>query len=506
MVPNLTLYEMLSRAVEQAPNRIAVHFDEEAISYRDLLNSVNKLGHYLQNKGVTAGDRVIMVLQNSPAFIYSYFAITGIGAIVVPVNPVWTAEEISFIIENSQAKAIIGVPSPAVKAVADKVDLVLWAGGAEGANWQEAWANAGTSPLPGPASENDLGVFIYTSGTTGKPKGAMLSHRNLTADVFATVEALKARHGGEVFLCVLPLFHCLAATVCMLMPIGLCAEIVLMEQFVPKLVVDNLRRHKVSVIVGVPAMYVVMTTSNMPSDAFSNARICISGGAPLPISILQRFEQTYGLPIREGYGLSEASPVVTINVPEKIKPGTIGPPIPGVSVRVIDPSGKDLAQGEAGELLVKGPNVMVGYFGMPEATTAALRDGWLYTGDIATIDEDGYVTIVDRLKDMIIVGGLKVYPREVEEVLYTHPKIKEAAVVGIKHALRGESVKAVVSLKDGQTMTPQDVISFCKEHLANYKVPKVVEFQEALPKSSTGKILRRLLVTPASATAEIAEA
>jgi len=268
---------------------------------------------------------------------------------------------------------------------------------------------------------------------------------------------------------------------------------VLMEQFVPKMVLENMLRHKVSVVVAVPAMYVVMTTSNMPAEAFAYTKVCLSGGAPLPVSIMQRFEAMYHVPNREGYGLLEASPVVSVNRPEKIKPGTIGPAIPGVSVRIVDNQGQDLPLGEAGELLVQGPNVMAGYFGMPEATESALRAGWLHTGDIATIDEDGYLTIVDRLKDMIIVGGLKVYPREVEEVLYTHPKVKEAAVVGISHPLRGESVKAVISLKEGEVLTPAEVTAYCKDRLANYKVPKTVEFMESLPKSSTGKILRRML-------------
>jgi long-chain acyl-CoA synthetase len=248
------------------------------------------------------------------------------------------------------------------------------------------------------------------------------------------------------------------------------------------------------VLAGVPSMYVVMVTASIPKEVFSSVTLCLSGGAPLPVSILTKFEESYGIPIQEGYGLSEASPVVGVNVASKIKPGTIGPPVPGVRVRTVDAQGNDVGIGQPGELLVQGDNVMVGYFGLPEATAEALRDGWLHTGDVATIDEDGYITIVDRLKDMIIVGGLKVYPREIEEVLYAHPKVKEAAVVGIKNTLRGESVKAVISLKDGATMTTNEVITYCRERLANYKVPKTVVFMDALPKSSTGKILRRMLV------------
>lgn len=493
----MTLYEMLNRSANVSPNKIALRFGDEALSYAQLVSLVNRLGHHLQKMNVQAGDRVMLVLPNTPAFIISYFAITGIGAVAVPVNPVWTADELRYVMENSQAKLLISAQMPASEAIASSIPTVIWVNNEAQSQWQHLLATGDDSPLCGPSSIDDLGVFIYTSGTTGKPKGAMLTHKNLTANVTATAQAI-GTNTDDVFLCVLPLFHCLAATVCMLIPIGMGAQIVLMEQFTPKLVLDNIVNHGVTLLVGVPAMFVVLTTSNIPTQALKGVKVCISGGAPLPVSILQRFQRTYGMPIREGYGLSEASPVVAVNRPELIKPGTVGPAIPGVHVRVIDNMGCDMPTGEAGELIVQGDNVMVGYFGMPIASAQALRDGWLHTGDIASIDADGYITIVDRLKDMIIVGGLKVYPREVEEVLYSHPKVQEAAVVGVSHSLRGESVKAVISLKENESMTAAEVAAYCKEHLAHYKVPKIVEFLPALPKSSTGKILRRMLSTKAT--------
>jgi long-chain acyl-CoA synthetase len=493
----MTLYQMLKQSAATSPNKIALRFEDEVFSYTQLLVLVNRLGHHLQYMGVQPGDRVVLVLPNTPAFIISYFAVTGIGAIAVPINPVWTADELHYIIKDSKAKLVISAQLPAVETIAASIPNIIWVDYAAQTQWQQLLMAGDDSPLGKQVKANDLAVFIYTSGTTGKPKGAMLTHRNLVANVTATTEAIGVTN-DDVFLCVLPLFHCLAATVCMLLPIGLGGQIVLMEQFAPKLFVENITNNGVSVLVGVPAMYVVLTTNHIPVDVLKGIRVCISGGAPLPVSVLRRFQKTFGLPIREGYGLSEASPVVAVNRPQLIKPGTIGPPIPGVRVRIVDTDGNDLPLGEAGELLVQGDNVMVGYFGMPLASEQALRDGWLHTGDIASIDSDGYITIVDRLKDMIIVGGLKVYPREVEEVLYTHPKIKEAAVVGVSHSLRGESVKAVISLKENERMTQTEVTTYCKEHLAHYKVPKTVEFLPTLPKSSTGKILRRMVANTAA--------
>lgn len=490
----MTLYEMLSRSVAQAGEKICLRFGDDSFSYEQVAMGVNRLGHYLQQQGVGAGDKVALVLPNTPAFVFAYFAVTGIGAIAVPVNPVWTAEELGYVLRDARCRLVIATPLAAVKKAVSELNIeCLWTAGDRSHAWQTVLSSGDASPLSLPQDETDLAVFIYTSGTTGKPKGAMLTHRNLTQNVISVIEAIEAV-GEDVFLCVLPLFHCLAATVTMLVPISLGAEIVLVEQFVPRVVLSAITGQRVSVLVGVPAMFVVITTSNVSKRAMSNVRACLSGGAPLPVAVLERFQRMYDIPIREGYGLSEASPVVAVNVPDAIKPGTVGPPIPGVQVRVVDENDQDVPVGEAGELLVRGENVMAGYYGLAEETRHALRGGWLHTGDIAILDEDGYITIVDRLKDMIIVGGLKVYPREVEEVLYAHPKIKEAAVVGISHPIRGESVKAVISVKEGEDLTTGEVIAYCREHLANYKIPKTVVFLTELPKSSTGKVLRRLLV------------
>ena len=499
----MPLYETLARSAAKVAGGICLRYEDTTYSYEQVYMIVNRLGHYLQQQGVQPGDRVALVLPNTPAFIFAYFAVTGIGAVAVPINPVWTADELSFVFRDARCRFVIAAPLSSVTDAISGMDIpYLLTAGPQAQTWESIVKSGDDSPLEVPICDTDLAVFIYTSGTTGKPKGAMLTHRNLLQNVDSTVKAIEV-HEQDVFLCVLPLFHCLAATVTMLVPLSLGAEIILMEQFVPHVVVAAIAKYRISVLVGVPAMFVVLTSAKIPQDTMASIRVCLSGGAPLPLAVLEGFQQTYGIPIREGYGLSEASPVVSVNVPHRIKPGTVGPPIPGVKVRVVDEEGRDLPPGQPGELLVQGENVMVGYFGLPEATAAALRDGWLHTGDIATLDEDGYITIIDRLKDMIIVGGLKVYPREVEEVLYAHPKVKEAAVVGVSHPIRGESVKAVVSVKPGESLTASELLVYCREHLANYKIPKTITFVDELPKSSNGKILRRMLV---DAEAEPADA
>ncbi|MGI6611521.1 MAG: long-chain-fatty-acid--CoA ligase [Limnochordia bacterium] len=497
----MTLYEILAHSAAQAAERVCLRFEGNSYSYHQIYVIVNRIGHYLQKRGVQPGDRVALVLPNSPAFIFAYFAVTGIGAIAVPINPVWTAEELSFVFRDARCRYVIATALPSVAGALAETDIsCLATAGPQAQTWENILKTGDASPLSTPVQETDLAVFIYTSGTTGKPKGAMLTHRNLVHDVASTIQAIEV-HDQDVFLCVLPLFHCLAATVTMLVPLRLGAEIVLMEQFVPHAVVAAIGNYRISVLVGVPAMFVVLTTANVPQEAMAGVRVCLSGGAPLPVAVLEGFSRAYGIPIREGYGLSEASPVVSVNVPHQVKAGTVGPPIPGVRVRVVDEQGRDQPPGHPGELLVQGENVMTGYFGLPKATSAALRGGWLHTGDIATLDDDGYITIIDRLKDMIIVGGLKVYPREVEEILYAHPKIKEAAVFGVSHPIRGESVKAVISTKPGETLAASQVIMYCRQHLANYKIPKTVTFVNELPKSSSGKILRRMLVDAESEVA-----
>ena len=342
--------------------------------------------------------------------------------------------------------------------------------------------------------KHDPAVFIYTSGTTGRPKGAVLSHNNLLANC-RQIQGVLKYSAEDNLLCVLPLFHAFAGTVCQHAALFRGAKFTLLEQFHPARVIETIEQRGITIFPGVPAMFAALLqfAADRP-EAFRNVRLCVSGGAPMPVAIMEQFEKTFHTIIIEGDGPTECSPVTSVNPPDGVrKPGTIGLPLPGVEMKIFDDNDRELPVGEIGEIVVRGENVMLGYHNQPEATAEAMRNGWYHTGDLGKVDEDGYFTIVDRKKDMLIVGGLNVYPREVEEVLYTHPAVADAAVVGAHDALRGDQVVAVVVLKPGASATAQELREHCRKYLANYKVPRRVEFRQELPRSSTGKILKRLL-------------
>lgn len=349
----------------------------------------------------------------------------------------------------------------------------------------------------------DLAVILYTSGTTGFPKGAMLSQQNLIANAQDSATAIKAS-SKDTFICILPLFHSFAATVCMNLPILIGAKIVMMKSVRPfKRIIRAIRRNRVSIFVGIPSMYTILKNIKLPKifqtpliKLFNPVRVCISGAAALPQDTFYGFEKKFRIPLLEGYGLTEASPVVTLNpLTAMRKAGSIGLSLSkNIELRIVDDLNRLLGQGEVGELLVKGPNVMQGYFRKEEATREALKDSWLYTGDLAKFDAEGYVYIVGRKKEMINVRGLNVYPREIEEVLYQNPKIKEAAVIGIIDEHKGEVPKGFLVLQDGLQATEHEFIQYLRQRLAPYKIPKYIEFRDSLPKNATGKILKRVLV------------
>ena len=342
---------------------------------------------------------------------------------------------------------------------------------------------------------DDVAACLYTSGTTGRPKGALLTHDNLIFDTYSTIEHIQVGP-DENYLCVLPLFHSFAQTVCMLLPIISGATITVVGQFRPDTVVKEISDKKVTIFAGVPTMYAAFlgAAKKLKDYDFSSLHLCFSGGAPMPVEVMKTFEQVYGIDIIEGNGPTETSPVAYANPKEGLrKPGSVGIPIPGVEVKIVDDQDVEVPRNEIGEICVCGRNVMKGYLNQPEATAEAIRGGWFHTGDLGKIDTDGYIYIVDRKKDMLIVGGLNVYPREVEEVIYQSPKVAEAAVIGKTDKLRGEVPKAYVVLKEGEEAQPREIILHCKEKLANYKVPKEVEFIEALPRTSTGKIDKKQL-------------
>ncbi len=498
------LNENLMQSAKQFADRPAFVFMGETTTYAQYNLQVEHLAAGLAQHGIGKGDAVALLMDNRPHFVSAYYAILRVGAVVVPMNPIYTAREISFILSNSKAKAAIALSAlqPVLTPMKDQIEdlqLLIYTESIGNEITIDQLVQEGQESEAGYAeterNEDDLAVILYTSGTTGQPKGAMLSHRNMASNAEA-MGMLFELVPEDRMVAVLPMFHVFCMTVCMNGPIRTGAAIIIVPKFHPADVLQTIREQKATCFAGVPTMYnYLLQLPTATKEDFSSIRIYCSGGASMPVELLHKFEAKYDAKVLEGYGLSEAAPATTFNpLHGTRKPGSVGVDIPLVKNKVVDPEGNEVARGEVGELVVQGPNVMMGYLGLPDDTAAALRDGWLYTGDMARMDEEGYVYIVDRKKDMILVDGYNVYPREVEEVLYQHPAIIEAAVIGIPDEVHGEAVKAFVALKE-VAVSQEDIMAFCRDKLAKYKVPRQVEFVAELPKNSTGKILRRSLRT-----------
>lgn len=481
----------------------AVVAEGHRLSYQQLVQSAGALAVGLADLGVERGDRVALLLPNCPQFVISYLAITALGAVVVPLHCQLSGEEAAYILNNAQVRALISWAEfePLVAALAQQVDsltTLLISGHSvieDVVNLEELIsASADRLALSDAAQRDDAAVLIYTSGTTGRPKGALLSHRNLLANAHSCRELIGVTDEDR-FLTVLPLFHSFGATVCMILPLISGACIVRQAAFVPLQVLQGIEEHGITFFAGVPSMFAVLARCQTAREYdLSSVRLCVSGGAALPVQVLSAFRDRYGVPLVEGYGPTEASPVVTVDPPDGVqKPGSAGLPIPGVHVRIVNEAGQDLPTGQIGEIIVAGENVMQGYWQNPAATAEAIREGWLYTGDLGKLDADGYLYIVDRKKDMIIVGGTNVYPQEVEMVISQIPGVGEIAVLGIPDVLRGERVRAVVVPVEGAELTGEQVIAHCRQHLAPFKVPHLVEFRDSLPKTHLGKVLKRKL-------------
>ncbi|MCS6949031.1 MAG: long-chain fatty acid--CoA ligase [Armatimonadota bacterium] len=498
----MNLFQMLLQSAQRDPDRTALIFRDQPISYAQLLGAVSGVAKGLQELGIEKGDRVALLLPNVPQFVMAYYGCQALGAIAVPANPLLKPDELRYIYNDAGVKAALTIPLladvlRAVKPQVPSLQHLLIAGGEEpdflpfDALWQQP------APVPTPPEFNPRehpAVFLYTSGTTGFPKGCMLSHRNLIANCESCVPVLEMS-ASDNFLTVLPLFHAFAGTVCMHLAIHVGCTSTLVERFTPDGVLEMIEKHRCTIFPAVPTMFAAILHFPLPREYdLSSLRACISGGAPMPVAVMEAFEKRFGVVILEGDGPTECSPVTSVNPLRGVrKPGSVGLPIPGVEMKIFDDNDNEVPVGELGEIVVRGENVMLGYYNQPEATAEAMRSGWYHTGDIGKMDEDGYFYIVDRKKDMIIVGGLNVYPREVEEVLHSHPAVAEAAVVGEYDELRGEEPVAYVVLKPGAEATERELIRYCRQRLANFKVPKRVEFRESLPKSGTGKILKRLL-------------
>jgi long-chain acyl-CoA synthetase len=529
--PLIPLTGLLDEAVRTHPDHTAIVFVGARTSYRQLGERVARLATFLSRLGVKKGDRVCIMLPNVPQFVVSYYGVLRVGGTVAAANPMYVERELEYLLNDSGARVMIVLDLfyPRVKKVREKVPLdhvivtsvadalrfplnalyplkarreghaveVDW--GPTVHRWREAMAAPPHPPQVEVDPRRDVAVLQYTGGTTGIPKAAMLTHYNMVANALQTAEWLpRSERGSERCLSVLPLFHAYGMTTAMNLPVARAYTMILLPRWVTRDVLETIHREKPTLFPGAPTMYVAI--NNFPEVKkyeLSSIKACISGSAPLPLEVQEKFEALTGARLVEGYGLSESSPVTHCNpIYGMRKVGSIGIPFPDTDCCILDleTGERPLPAGEVGELAIRGPQVMLGYWNRPEETRATLKDGWLRTGDVARMDEDGFFYIVDRKKDLIVAGGYNIYPREVEEVLYMHPKVKEVAVVGVPDPYRGETVKAFIVLKEGGQATAEEIEAFCRQHLAAYKVPRLVEFRSELPKTIVGKVLRRLLV------------
>jgi long-chain acyl-CoA synthetase len=486
----------------------------QGTTYAQLDVAITKFASGLEKLGVKQGDHIALLLGNSPHFIIGLYGALRLGATVIPVNPIYTPDEIGYIVNNGDVKLVVALDmaiplAEKVHPLLPKVENFIFCETSENGiakyNIESltlypkmksftSVVASGDISFKGPdLMDDDTAIILYTSGTTGKPKGAMLTHKNLFSNASDVGDYLKMNSQDRV-ITTLPMFHVFCLTVALNAPLLSGATLLIAPRFSPKEIFDLAKEYEATVFAGVPTMYnfLYQYPEANPED-FKTLRLCISGGASLPVALLTNFEKKFNVTVSEGYGLSEASPVTCFNPLDRPrKAGSIGTSILHVENKIVNELGEELPVGEVGELIVSGPNVMKGYYKMPEETAAALRDGWLYTGDLARMDDEGYFYIVDRKKDLIIVGGYNVYPREVEEVLYNHPDVVEVAVLGEPDSEFGESVKCYVVSKNPNT-TEEQFLEYCRDHLAKYKVPSSIEFLEELPKNTTGKILRRAL-------------
>ncbi|WP_405387977.1 long-chain fatty acid--CoA ligase [Streptomyces sp. NBC_01102] len=477
-------------------DRIAVRHDDSTLTYAELDEASARVAALLRDRGVRPGDRVALTMPNVPLFPVVYYGILRVGGVVVPMNPLLKAREVAFALRDCGARIALVFP-----LFADEVE--------------KAAAETGTAcvvtepsafddvlrahePMPGIVSrtDDDPALILYTSGTTGTPKGAELSHRNLATNTATAAETLLQVGPGDVLFGGLPLFHAFGQTCALNTAVAAGATLTLLPRFEPQRALEIMARDGVTVFLGVPTMYAALLHAPLPEGFDTHwLRLAVSGGASLPVEVLHGFERRFGATVLEGYGLSETSPVAAFNHPDRPrKAGSIGQPIRGVEMQLVAEDGGAVPPGEVGEIAIRGENLMTGYWNRPEATAEAVREGWFHSGDLARVDEDGFYFIVDRKKDLIIRGGYNVYPREIEEVLYEHPAVAEAAVVGVPHPVHGEEIAAVITLRSGASATAEEIRDHVKDRVAAYKYPRIVTFTAELPKGPTGKILKREIV------------
>ncbi|MBA4538315.1 long-chain-fatty-acid--CoA ligase [Bacillus aquiflavi] len=525
--------QYLREVANEFPDKVAIHFLGKKVTYQELYEAALKLSRYLRELGINKGDRAAIMLPNTPQAVISYYGILMAGGVVVQTNPLYMEREIEYQMKDSGAKVIItlDVLFPRVMKVMPKTNLehiivtaikdflpfpknIIYPfkqkkqfGLVVNVN-HKGNHHLLTEILKKPVGEEpkidfdfneDLALLQYTGGTTGAPKGVMLTHKNLVSNAsMCAAWMYKCKRGEEIVLGVLPFFHVYGMTAVMILAIMQGYKMILLPKFDAETTLKTIQKEKPTLFPGAPTIYIgLLNHPNLQKYNLSSIDSCISGSAPLPIEVQQRFEEITGGKLVEGYGLTESSPVTHANFlweRPSIK-GSIGVPWPETDAAIVSlETGEHLPPGEIGEIAVKGPQVMKGYWNRPEETEEVLRDGWLFTGDLGYMDEDGYFYVVDRKKDMIIAGGFNIYPREIEEILYEHPDVQEVVVAGVPDPYRGETVKAYIVLKEKATVTEKALNEFARKHLAAYKVPRIYEFRNELPKTAVGKILRRALV------------
>ena len=514
------LASVLEHTARLTPERQAITFNQSHLTYGQLDSQAARVAAGLAALGIAPGDRVALSCTNLPFFPLAYFGILKAGAVVVPLNVLLKPREIAYHLRDSDARALIAFEGTAelpiarmARAACDETAcphlVVITADPAAPPPVTPALtlgqimhSHSGQFETC-PCRPDDTAVILYTSGTTGQAKGAELTHENIVSNAIASHEMFRpAMIGGveqDTGLITLPLFHSTAQTCLMNMGLYGGLRLVLSARFEPRTCLELMERERIGFWIGVPTMYwsllqYVAEQDIDPVPIAKHLKLCVSGGAPMPHEVMRRFEDVFQVRVLEGYGLSEASPVVSFNQLQRpSKPGTVGLPIFGVTIACVDEHDRPVATGERGEVVLRGPNVMKGYYNRPAETAEALRGGWLHTGDIGTLDEDGYLTIVDRRNDMILRGGFNVYPREIEELMMTHPAVALVAVIGVPDDRLGEEVKALVVRRPGIETTERELVDWCRDQLASYKYPRTVEFREALPVGATGKILKREL-------------
>jgi long-chain acyl-CoA synthetase len=495
----MTIFDALERSKNRFPDKEAILFAGASITYSELHERAGRLSVALKEAcGLSPGDRVALFLPNHPEFVIAYYAAARLGAIAVSLNVMLKRDEVKFILNDSDAKILItssrlleqvpdGRDIPSLKQIfcidkTERADVIeidrLSASGAP-------FAPADLAPDAGAA-------ILYTSGTTGKPKGALLSHGNIISNIRATRHHTQMASDDRL-ICYLPLFHCFGQNFIMNPALDAGATLVLHERFQVEEILESVKTHRISMFFGVPPVYQRLLSVPHIEKYFRKVRYCFTAAAPMAVTVARQWQRTVGQIIYEGYGLTETSPFASYNHDSLYREGSVGTPIEKVEMKIVDPEDRTLPAGEIGEIAIKGPNVMLGYFRRPKETAQAIRDGWFLTGDIGKTDADGYFYLVDRAKDMINVSGFKVWPREVEEVLFQHPGVSEVAVIGIEDADSGEAVKAFVVLQQGAVTQESDIIDYVRTRIADYKAPRFVEFIYRLPRNPAGKILKREL-------------